>query len=56
MAPDSGWSGKWEMKQKRQCHARTSGHVARALESRFRGNDTAPHILNDAPLSPPVSD
>ena len=41
--------------QKRQCHARESGHLdlaarAGALDSRFRGNDTTLKdlILNDA--------
>src|ERR1700689_5744656 len=43
------------MTQKRQCHARESGHPdlaarAGALDSRFRGNDTTLRnlILNDA--------
>jgi hypothetical protein len=43
------------MTQKRQCHARESGHPdlaarAGALDSRFRGNDTTLKqlILNDA--------
>ena len=44
------------MTQKRQCHARKSGHPylsarAGALDSRLRGNDTTLKnlILNDAP-------
>jgi hypothetical protein len=44
------------MTQKRQCHARESGHPdlaarAGALDSRLRGNDTTLKnlILNDAP-------
>jgi hypothetical protein len=50
------------MTQKRQCHARESGHPdlaarAGALDSRFRGNDTTLKdiILNDARDQSPVN-
>jgi hypothetical protein len=50
-------SFKMGMTQKRQCHARESGHPdlaarAGALDSRVRGNDTTLEdlILNDAPV------
>ena len=54
LCPSRVSCSKWGMTQKRQCHARESGHPdlaarAGALDFRFRGNDNDEDlILNDA--------